>query len=154
MTAQEKKRNNSPEASFPANVVIVGCGRLGSLLASELSRMGSRVMVIDRNSSSFALLDIGFSGFRVTGDAVEMEVLQASNLTQADCLLTTTEKDTVNLMVAQVARVVFSVPLVLARVYDPKREILYRRFGIKTISPTSLTSHEFLRVICPDGGPT
>jgi trk system potassium uptake protein TrkA len=141
-----------PNPKYPAQVVIVGCGRLGSQLAGELSQMGSRVTIIDRNKSSFGLLDISFSGFKVTGDAVELEVLISADLEQADCLLTTTEKDTVNLMVAQVAKVLFSVPLVLARVYDPKREVLYREFGIETISPTSLTSHEFLRAICTEGG--
>ncbi|OKY76696.1 MAG: potassium transporter TrkA [Desulfobulbaceae bacterium DB1] len=140
------------DGTHPANAVIVGCGRLGSLLAGELSRMGSRVMIIDRNSSSFELLDVGFSGFRVIGDAVEVEVLLAADLQQADCLLTTTEKDTVNLMVAQVAKILFSVPLVLARVYDPKREVLYREFGIETISPTSLTADAFLRALCPKRG--
>lgn len=135
----------------PGNVVIVGCGRLGSILANELSRVGSRVVVIDRNSTSFALLDAGFSGFRVAGNAVDLEVMREANLNQADYLLTTTEKDTVNLMVAQVAKVVFAVPHVLARVYDPKREVLYRKFGIETISPTSLTSREFLRLICREG---
>jgi trk system potassium uptake protein TrkA len=143
---------DKPDTRYPAQVVIVGCGRLGSLLASELSRIGSRVTIIDWNKLSFGLLDIGFSGFKVTGDAVELEVLMASDLEQADCLLATTQKDTVNLMVAQVAKVLFSIPVVLARVYDPKREVLYRELGIKTISPTSLTANEFLRAICPEGG--
>jgi trk system potassium uptake protein TrkA len=135
-------------------VVIIGCGRLGSLLAGELSRLGSQVTIIDRDSAAFALLDVGYSGFRLTGDAVEHEVLLAADLQQADCLLTTTEKDTLNLMVAQVAKVLFAVPLVLARVYDPKRQVLYRRFGIKTISPTSLTAQEFLAALCPPGEPS
>lgn len=140
------------DAAYPEQVVIVGCGRLGSMLASELSRTGSRVMIIDRDSSAFALLDAGFSGFQVTGDAVEQEVLQAAALQQADCLLATTEKDTVNLMVAQVAKVLFGVPLVLARVYEPKREVLYREFGVETISPTSLTARAFLSALRPQGG--
>lgn len=140
--------------SYPGRVVIIGCGRLGSLLAGELSRLGSQVTIIDRDSAAFALLDVGYSGFRLTGDAVEHEVLLAADLQQADCLLTTTEKDTLNLMVAQVAKVLFAVPLVLARVYDPKRQVLYRRFGIKTISPTSLTAQEFLAALCPPGEPS
>lgn len=144
---------NKPKTKYPAQVVIVGCGRLGSLLAGDLSQTGSRVTIIDWNKSSFGLIDIGFSGFKVTGDAVELEVLMAAGLEQADCLLTTTEKDTVNLMVAQVAKVLFSVPVVLARVYDPKREVFYREFGIETISPTSLTANEFLRAIYPAGDP-
>lgn len=125
-------------------IVIVGCGRLGAMLASHLSRSGHRVVVIDRNKGSFVLLEAGFSGFRVIGDAVEQDVLREANLAEADCLLAVTAKDTLNLMVAQVAKTVFAVPHVVARVYDPKREALYRRFGIDTISPTSLTARAFL----------
>jgi trk system potassium uptake protein TrkA len=83
----------------------------------------------------------------VTGDAVEHDVLREAGLPEADCLLAVTEKDTLNLMVAQVAKTVFEVPQVIARVYDPVRETLYRRLGIETISPTSLTGREFLNVV-------
>lgn len=133
------------------NIVIVGCGLLGSMLANKLSHAGSQVVIIDRKDSSFALLDAGFSGFRVTGNAVELEVLRSAGLKEAHYLLATTEKDTVNLMVAQVAKVVFAVPRVVARVYDFKREVLYRQFGIETISPTSMMAGEFLRVISGEG---
>ncbi|MFZ5766928.1 MAG: NAD-binding protein [Thermodesulfobacteriota bacterium] len=132
---------------YPGKVVVVGCGRLGAILASELSRIGSQVVVIDRNRAAFAMLDTGFSGFQVTGDAIELDVLRAADLAAADCLLATTEKDTVNLMVTQVARTVFAVPRVLARVYDPRLEDFYRSIGIAIISPTSLTAREFLQVI-------
>jgi trk system potassium uptake protein TrkA len=131
----------------PGSIVIVGCGRLGALLASHLSRSGSRVVVIDRDRDSFTLLEAGFSGFCVTGDAVEHDVLREAGLAEADCLLAVTEKDTLNLMVAQVAKSVFEVPQVIARVYDPHRVALYRRLGIETISPTSLTAREFLHVV-------
>jgi trk system potassium uptake protein TrkA len=131
----------------PDSIVIVGCGRLGAMLARRLSLAGSRVVVIDRDSGAFAQLETGFSGFRVTGDAVEHDVLREAGLASADCLLAVTEKDTLNLMVAQVAKTVFEVPRVIARVYDPIRETLYRRLGIDTISPTSLTAREFLHLV-------
>jgi trk system potassium uptake protein TrkA len=131
----------------PGSIVIVGCGRLGALLASHLSRSGSRVVVIDHDRDSFTLLEAGFSGFCVTGDAVEHDVLREAGLSEADCLLAVTEKDTLNLMVAQVAKMVFEVPQVIARVYNPHRVALYRRLGIETISPTSLTAREFLHMV-------
>jgi trk system potassium uptake protein TrkA len=128
-------------------VVVVGCGRLGALLASLLSQAGSSVVVIDRNETAFELLAPEFSGFRITGDAVEMEVLQAAKVRQAGCLLAVTEDDNVNLMVAQVAHEVFKVPRVLARIFDPRREAIYREFGIETISPTKLTAEAFLAAV-------
>lgn len=128
-----------------ASLVIVGCGRLGALIASHFSRAGCRVVLIDRNPDAFNLLEAGFSGFCVTGDAEEHDVLREAALSDADCLLAVTEKDTLNLMVAQVAKAVFGVPRAVARVYDPRRELFCRRLDIETISPTSLAAHEFLQ---------
>ena len=132
---------------WPQYVVVVGCGRLGSLLAGLLSQAGSSVVVIDRNEAAFELLSPEFSGFRITGDAVEMEVLQNAKVHKAGCLLAVTEDDNVNLMVAQVAHEVFKVPRVMARVFDPRREQVYREFGIETISPTKLTANAFLDAV-------
>ena len=125
-------------------VVVVGCGRLGSLLANRLSSLGSSVVVIDREDAAFENLSTEFSGFRVTGDAAELAVLRQARVDKAGCLLAITSHDNVNLMVAQVAQTVFSVPQVMARVNDPSREAVYREFGIETICPTNLTAAAFL----------
>jgi trk system potassium uptake protein TrkA len=125
-------------------VVVVGCGRLGSLLANRLSSLGSSVVVIDREDAAFENLSTEFSGFRVTGDAAELAVLRQARIDKAECLLAITSHDNVNLMVAQVAQTVFDVPQVMARVNDPSREAVYREFGIETICPTNLTAAAFL----------
>lgn len=129
------------------NVIVVGCGRLGALLANNLSREGCSVTVVDRNSGAFKLLDADFSGFCVTGDATELQMLKEAGVEGADCLLAATEKDTVNLMVTQVAKTVFGVKFALARVYDPRREKLYRSLGVETISPTVLIADQFLSLL-------
>lgn len=125
-------------------IVIVGCGRLGSILASRLSSQGNSVVVIDTQESAFSNLDSEFSGFQITGDASELSILRSAKVGQSDCLLTVTNRDNINLMVAQVARTVFEVPRVLARVFDPAREGIYRNFGIATISPTQLSADAFM----------
>ena len=125
-------------------IVIVGCGRLGSILACRLSSQGNSVVVIDPYESSFTNLSSEFSGFQITGDASELAVLRSAKAEQADCLLAVTDKDNINLMVAQIAKNVFQTPTVLARVFDPAREKIYRDFGIATISPTKLSADAFL----------
>jgi trk system potassium uptake protein TrkA len=125
-------------------IIIVGCGRLGSILANHLSRRGSSVVVVDRDIAAFDQLSTEFSGFRVTGDAAELAVLRQAKIEKADCLLAVTRHDNVNLMVAQVASEVFQVPKVVARVFDPSREAVYGEFGIETICPTSLSAEGFL----------
>ena len=125
-------------------IVVVGCGRLGSMLASRLSSQGNSVVVIDPHESSFSNLSSDFSGFQITGDASEIEILRSAKVDQADCVLAVTDKDNINLMVAQVARNVFEIGIVIARVFDPAREQIYRDFGIATISPTQLSADAFM----------
>ncbi len=128
-------------------VVIVGCGRLGSVLANHLSRAGHRVIVIDQRESTFDKLSVDFSGFKLIGNAVELHTLKEAKIEQADCLFATTTSDNTNLMVAQVAKSVFHIPRVVARVFDPAREQIYQGLGIETISPTRLATSAFLKVI-------
>ncbi|MEW6260100.1 MAG: TrkA family potassium uptake protein [Thermodesulfobacteriota bacterium] len=126
-------------------IVIVGCGRLGSLLANRLSRQGNSVVVIDRDEGTFENLSVDFSGFRIHGDATHMAVLKSSKMGRADVVLTTTREDNINLMVAQVARKVFGVSCVIARIFDPKRERVYAHLGIDTVCPTTAAADMFLR---------
>lgn len=128
-------------------IVIVGCGRLGSILANGLSRAGHSVVVIDQNGATFEDLSADFSGFRVEGDATRVEVLKEAKLNRADVFIATTHEDNVNLMAAQVARKIFNVPHVLARVFDPRREEVYARLGIETICPTSVGAELFILAV-------
>jgi len=128
-------------------IVIVGCGRLGSHLANQLSHVGHSVLVIDRDEATFNGLSPDFSGFRVEGDATQMAVMKEAKLKRADVFFATTHEDNVNLMVAQVARKVFNVPHVLARVFDPRREHVYNDLGIETICPTSVAAEMFLLAV-------
>ena len=132
-------------------VIVVGCGRLGSILANRLSSLGSSVVVIDREEAAFENLSTEFSGFRVTGDAAELAVLRQARIDKAACLLAITSHDNVNLMVAQVAQTVFAVPQVIARINDPSREAVYREFGIETICPTNLTAAAFMGALSEPG---
>ncbi|MGB3765525.1 MAG: TrkA family potassium uptake protein [Phormidesmis sp.] len=126
-------------------IVVIGCGRLGSLLASQLSAQGHSVVVIDRYEAAFENLSGEFSGFQITGDAAELATLRRAKADKASCLLAVTREDNVNLMVAQIGKVVFEIPSVLARVFDPAREVIYKEFGIETISPTHLSADVFLQ---------
>ena len=135
-------------------VVIVGCGRLGRLLANRLSKMGHQVVVVDLDESRFARLSTEFSGFTVEGDAVELSVLRQAGIEEADCLFATTDEDNVNLMVTQVARNIFGVQSVIARVFDPAHAEIYRQFEVRTISPTKLSEEVFMEVITSEFGET
>lgn len=128
-------------------IIVVGCGRLGSMLANRLSSRGRDLVVVDRDEAAFQSLSTAFSGFRIIGDAAELAVLRRAGIERASCLLATTRHDNVNLMVAQVAKTIFGVPQVIARVFDPTRQAVYSQFGIETICPTTISADHFLSAL-------
>lgn len=128
-------------------IVVVGCGRLGSMLACNLSSQGNGLVVIDSKEEAFNNLTSEFSGFKIIGDASELSVLRSAKADKADCLLAVTNKDNINLMVAQIAKKIFKITTVVARVFDPARENIYQDFDIATISPTKLSAKAFLEEI-------
>lgn len=117
-------------------VVIVGCGRMGSQVARDLDREGHQVAVIDENASTFRRLGTDFGGETVLGLGIDEDVLRAAGIEQADAFVAVAESDSINIMAAQVAKEIFGVPKVVARMYDPRREDIYRSLGLETISPT------------------
>lgn len=127
--------------------VVVGCGRLGAYLANSLSGQGHSVVVIDHNPAAFEALTVEFGGFRVEGDTTELAILNQSKIERADILIATTNKDNINLMVAQIAQRIYKVPRVIARVYQPEREKVYRVMGIETICPTTLAGESLLSFV-------
>lgn len=132
-------------------IVIVGCGRLGSHLANHLSRLGHSVVAIDADEHAFTKLSPEYSGFRIEGDATELAVLRQAKVDKANIVIATTRDDNTNLMVAQVARAEFGVRRVLARVFEPQHEVIYRRIGVETICPTSIAADLFLKSITGEG---
>src|SRR5512137_670918 len=101
--------------------IIVGCGRVGSELAKLLSSEGHDVVIIDKNESSFSRLGATFNGMVLVGNGFDLELLKRAGIEKADAFCAVTNGDNTNLVSAQVAKKIFSVPKVFARVYDPQR---------------------------------
>lgn len=119
-------------------VVIVGCGRVGSTLAKNLSQDGHDVAVVDVSRRAFDRLGEDFSGQLVLGSGIDQEVLEQAGADKADCFISVTNGDNRNIMSAQVAKEIFNVPRVMTRIYDPIRERVYREMGLYTYCPTVL----------------
>jgi len=119
-------------------VIIVGCGRVGSELAKLLSSEGHDVVIIDRNAASFDRLGGTFNGLTLTGNGFDLELLKQAGVEKADAFCSVTNGDNTNLISAQVAKKIFKVPKVIARVYDPQRAHIYSVLGLDVISGTIL----------------
>ena len=112
-------------------VVIVGCGRVGSLTAQKLSDAGHDVTVVDWDERAFHRLPPNFSGRTVRGNAIEQDTLRKADVKQADVFLAATGGDNRNIMTSQIAKRMFEVPKVIARIKDPERARIYRERSIE-----------------------
>lgn len=121
-------------------VVILGCGRVGSHLAETLAAEGHEVTIIDRNPAAFNRLSPGFPGTTVLGTGIDEDILKRAGIEGTDAFLATTNGDNTNIMASQIAKEIFRVPKVIARIYDPQREEIYRALGLETIAPTTIAA--------------
>jgi trk system potassium uptake protein TrkA len=122
------------------NVMIVGCGRVGSQLALLLVQEGHDVTIIDKNPEAFKRLGGTFNGIAATGTGFDEKLLNELKISKQDAFVSVTSGDNTNLMASQIAKKIFKVPRVIARVYDPRRADIYKKLGLDIISGTMLVA--------------
>lgn len=135
------------------HVVVIGCGRVGSELAGALERMDHTVAVIDKKKDAFRRLPKGFGGYRLVGFGFDRDTLEAAGVRDAGAVAAVTSGDNSNIMAARVARETFSVERVVARIYDPRRAVIYQRLGIPTVATVSWTTDQVMRRLLPGETP-
>ena len=135
------------EAKKSDYVIIVGCGRLGANLASALSDDGGNVLIMDKDRGSFRRLSTSFGGLSVVANGTDLDALKDARIEAASTVIAVTNNDNTNIMVAQIARDMFHVDNVIARLFDPERESVYQEFGIKTICPAVLSVKEIDKLL-------
>jgi trk system potassium uptake protein TrkA len=132
------------------HVVVVGCGRVGSGVAAQLELQGHTVSVIDRTKRAFNRLPPDFAGTRVVGSGFDREALDAAGTLQAGALAAVTNGDNSNILTARIARENYGIANVVARIYDPRRAVIYQRLGIPTVATVTWTATQVLRWLTPE----
>ena len=118
-------------------VIIVGCGRLGGVIATNLSSLGHDVVIVDIDSNSFRRLGPEFTGRRIVGNGIDEDVLKKAEVVHADVVFASTQRDNTNIMVVQMCREKFHVKKAIARIAEPLRAKAYEELGIPVISQTA-----------------
>jgi trk system potassium uptake protein TrkA len=131
-------------------VVVVGCGRVGSELAMLLSREGNDVAVIDKDPRALQRLAMDWGGKGVVGFGFDRDALEEAGVDGAQALAAVTNGDNSNILTARIARETYQVPNVVARIYDPRRALIYRRLGIPTVATVTWTVDQVVRRLLPD----
>jgi trk/ktr system potassium uptake protein len=131
-------------------VVVVGCGRVGSELALALSREGNEVSVVDKSSRALQRLAMDWGGKAVVGFGFDRDALEEAGVSGADALAAVTNGDNSNILTARIAKETYQVKNVVARIYDPRRAVIYQRLGIPTVATVTWTVDQVLHRLVPD----
>jgi trk system potassium uptake protein TrkA len=129
----------------------MGCGRVGSSLATELEAAGHSVAVIDQSREAFRRLGPDFKGRTVTGVGFDRDTLLEAGIETADAFAAVSNGDNSNILAARVARETYGVDNVVARIYDPGRAEIYQRLGIPTVATVIWATDQILRRLVPEG---
>jgi trk system potassium uptake protein TrkA len=132
------------------NIIILGCGRVGVELALSLCK-NNLVTVIDNQSQSFDRLGSDFHGRTVQGEGLDSAVLQRAGIEAAEAFAAVTTSDNVNMIVGRMARDVYHIPHVVARVYNPRRIPIYEKFGLQTVASSTWGAQQIAQLILHQG---
>ena len=128
-------------------VLIIGCGRVGSMLANRLDEEGHQVVILDKNQQAFRRLSEKFFGERRIGNGLVEEYVRPALKKEVDILFVMTDKDNINLMIAQWVKKKFSIKRVITEVHDSILAGLYKELGVETVCPTDLVLKELMETI-------
>ena len=137
------------------HIIVVGCGRVGSELSVALERAGHTVAVIDKNRNAFRrYLPENWTGRAVHGFGFDRDHLEQAGVRDAWALAAVTSGDNSNILTARIARETYEIPNVVARIYDPRRAVIYQRLGIATVATVTWTTDQVMRRLFPETATT
>ena len=128
-------------------VIVMGCGKVGSQVSRRMAEEGHDVVVVDSDPASFTRLGAKFPGKVVTGVGFDRNVLLEAGIEHAEAFAATSASDNANIVAARIARNIYHVPRVVARLYDPRRAEIYQRLGLVTISSTTWGAERIYELI-------
>lgn len=129
------------------NILVVGGGHLGRSIAFELDKLGHDIAIIEESADNLSLLSPKFGGVTFNTFPMDINNLKDAGIENCDAVAVTTTDDNLNITVGQIAKTVFGIETVVARISDPLRENIFENFGLKTVCPTNMSAHSIITSI-------
>lgn len=136
---------------FKKNIIIAGCGRVGRELAKSIFQRGYSVTIVDQNPRAFDHLGYDLQVRTVQGDVFEQDVLRRTGVKDTYAFAAVTNSDSVNIVASRIARDIYHVPHVVARVYDPRYIPIYERLGLQTVASSTWGAQRIMQLILHPG---
>ena len=132
------------------NIIIVGCGKVGSTIAKQLCNEGYDVTVIDNNPNKLRAVSDGMDAMAMIGDGTSYTTLKEAGIETADVLIAVTDSDEKNLLCCVIGKRtgnLSAIARVRNPVYSNERDFLQKGFGLAMlINPESAGAEEMGRI--------
>jgi trk system potassium uptake protein TrkA len=120
-------------------IIVAGCGKVGYSLVKGLLAEGHEVAIVEEDHLRYRQLSEEFGESVIYGDASDAYVLKLAGTNRCDLLVATSGRDEDNLIICQLAKLLYMAPRTLARVNDPKNDTLFGSMGIdQTVNTTNM----------------
>lgn len=120
-------------------IIIVGGGRIGFYLSRALLDEGNEVLLIEKDTIKVEHIQEELGSICMLGDGCETSTLDEAGTSRANLFIAVTNEDEDNLVACQVAKHKFNVPRTIARIGNPKNEMLFKKLGVDvTVSTTNI----------------
>ncbi len=125
-------------------IIVIGCGKVGSSLARELVNSGNDVVIIENDTRLLKNAD-DIDCMKINGVPIDKDILKSAGIEQAEAVCAVTQDDNMNIMTSQVAKEIFGVNKVITRIFNPRSKVLFEEFGLDTVCSTTLTVGAIIR---------
>jgi trk system potassium uptake protein TrkA len=119
-------------------IIIIGGGSVGYHLCKALLKEGHEVLVMDKDATKCENFEDELGSVCIRGDGCEVATLAEAGVSRSEVFIAATDGDEDNLVACQIAKYKFGVPRTIARVNDPKNEVIFRKLGVDC--PISVTN--------------
>lgn len=120
-------------------VIVIGGGQVGHSLARLLMAEKHEVLLVEKDPARYAKLSEELGEAVILGDGAELDILTDMGVNRANVLVAVTGMDQDNLIVCQLAKILYLIPKTIARVNDPKNEEIFQSLGVDaTVSSTRI----------------
>jgi trk system potassium uptake protein TrkA len=120
-------------------IIVIGGGKVGYYLARTLLDEGHEIVVVEKDPARTEFICNELGSVCVRGDGCEVATLTEVGTGRAEMFIAVTGDDEDNLIACQVAKHKFNVPRTVARINNPKNEVVFKELGIDVaVSSTNI----------------
>ena len=132
-------------------IILVGCGKVGTALASKLSDEGHNITLIDVNADKIQRITEELDVLGIVGNGSSINTLNEAGIEDADVFIAVTSSDELNLLCCMFAKKVghcHAIARVRNPAYSPEVEFIKQQLGISTIiNPELASAREISRLL-------